>query len=242
MADFYILIGNSNCRGSAANSGLSSAYTGTFSSIKFWTGSAYASLQKSIANDYPTQTSDGGYIYAFLKRMQQNRAATIYAIMHASGGTNLYSDWLPTNRGGLCDQAISTINAALINAWNVLGIRDYKFYICVDLGESDTDTEAHANAVAANTTALINAITGNLNGTALVTNVKKKLVGRLGSNQTGYDFLTEVMTSQNTLSDSDTAVINQNDRELQGDGHHGTCLGYETVGITRSDTIINNGW
>lgn len=251
MAKVVLWVGNSQCHGRAANSGLDSAYTGVFSSIQTWTGSATASLSQAANNNqYPTATAQGGSEFAFLSLCQTRWGENVYHSKYGVGGSFLANktpaveDWNTANRGELLDKALTEFNELLIYLWNTLGIRTYDFYIITNLGENDGGNATDAGNFQTNLTNFVNSILANIGGSAYSTSDKVFIHVKPNSGQTG---VTQHATI-NAAIDAVCAAIPYNYSQVtlgepMSDGVHWTVAGYASIGTNMyNNTIVANNY
>lgn len=251
MARLYIFLGQSNSRGAAPNADIHPSLASAMTSVKMWNGSAFASFDVGVNQNYPTPDTNHGILPAFLYNEQARVGETIYAINYAVGGTMLNDDttsncWYPSRAGALLDKAIGVINSALAAMWNTHGERTIHCYIIWAQGESDTTTNTDANAYEANLRNLINKLVANLSGTALASVNKKWIFQKLGTHTT-YDAtrLGIVNTSFDTIISEDPTNRFASDptgKLLQVDGHHYEASGYKSIGeedVTNLTTVNN---
>ena len=177
MPVVVIRLGQSNSSGAMNITGLQAEYKQTFSNIKTWTGSAFASLNYAVNNNqFPTGTSQFSSEFTLLKGLQSHYGGTIYDIKYGVSGTALgtaqdaVNNWNINTRNSYYDSAISEINEALSNMWITLSLRtDYKIFIFWDQGEQDAQNVTNKNNYETNLLALANALMNSF-GTA-ITNV-----------------------------------------------------------------------
>jgi hypothetical protein len=157
--DLVIRLGQSNSLGNSTyspNSGLDASFKQTFSNIKTWTGSAFASLDYSTNNNQiPAYANTAGASeYAILKGLQTLRGTTIYDVKYAKGSTHLgvvtdpTTNWNVSIRGTYLDGAISCINGAMNYLWNTVGARSFNIFVIWIQGESDANEATGAEAAA----------------------------------------------------------------------------------------------
>lgn len=153
-AFLYVLMGQSNARGVAAIDQADATYMGTQPYLRIWVSgsSAFQALNAPSNND-GTDVQTFGPEMALAKTKQGSNGRMSYLVKYALGGTNLYSDWAPPS-GTEWVAAKARIDAAissLAGAGKTVVI-PAAFW---EQGESDSDTQAHADAYGTNLTAFI---------------------------------------------------------------------------------------
>lgn len=251
MARLYIFLGQSNSRGAAPNADCHPSLSSAMSSVKMWDGSAFASFDVGVNQNYPTPDTNHGVLPAFLFNEQARVGETIYALNYGVGGTMLNDDgtsscWYPSRAGALTDKAIGVINAALATMWNTHSIRTIHCYIIWAQGESDTTTNTDANAYQTNLTNFITKILANLSGTAMSSVNKKWIFQKIGTHTT-YDAtrLATVNTAMTTLAAADSTnrfTYDPTGKTLQVDSHHYEASGYKNIGeeMVTNITTVNS--
>lgn len=251
MARLYIFLGQSNSRGAAPNADCHPSLSGTMTNVKMWNGSAFASFDVGVNQNYPTTDTNHGVLPAFLYNEQARVNDTIYALNYAVGGTMLNDDttsncWYPSRAGALLDKAIGVINSALATMWNTHSERTIHCYIIWAQGESDTTTSTDANAYQTNMSNLITKLLANLSGTAMTYVNKKWIFQKLGTH-TSYDAtrLATVNTAFDTLATADSSnrfTYDPTGKTLQVDLHHYEASGYKVIGeaMVTNITTVNN--
>jgi hypothetical protein len=165
MAETIVVVrmGQSNSFGAAANSSIDSSFKQTFTSIKTWTGAAFASLNYAVNNNqYPAPLTDlSASEYAILTGIQGYYGGTIYDIKYAVPDTYLGTNFSPSTnwnvntRASYLDSACSTITDAMLNLWNQ-GFRSFKVFVFWDQGEGDSKNSTDANNYQTNFQSLVN--------------------------------------------------------------------------------------
>jgi hypothetical protein len=255
--DLVIRMGQSNSLGNATyspNASLDASFKTTFTNIKTWTGSAFASLDYSTNNNqFPVanQNAAGASEYAILKGLQEYRGTTIYDVKWAQGSTHLgvvtdpTTNWNTATRGTYLDAAISTINAAINNLWNTVGARSFNIFVVWIQGEADANegTGVEAAAYQTNLTNLLDRIKAQF-GTNITSCNFYPIIVRLNNNQTAWPYKATVKTAElNVANNYGTAYyVDTESYTLGADNVHYTNAGNKSIGeyIVNSIIIANN--
>lgn len=250
MAKLVIHLGHSNCQGFADMNTLQAEYESTFTNIKAWGGSSFASLDYLVNNNqYPVshRNTKFGIEFALLTLLQTTWNEDVYYFKYGIGGTKVAADgagtdWNVANKGEYAYVSMSELNKVLAYMWNTLGITDYEIYIVIHHGENDAVVEADSLAFTTNLTALINFILDNLSGTAFTNSIKFIGLGQNNNNQ-GQTYSNNVLISYpDVVANFPTRPIARfatNSYPL-GSGSHYNAAGYKSFGEAIANYIINN--
>lgn len=248
MAKLVVHLGHSNCQGFADMSGLQATYQTTFTSIKTWTGSAFASLDYAVNNNqYPTSTKNNkfGVEFALLKSLQNSWNEDVYYLKYGIGGTKVAADgaeteWSTSSKGEYAYQSMSELNKVINYIWNTLGLHSLDVYVVIHHGENDAIVEADSLAFGTNLTNLVTFIRNNISGTSV--NLKIVCLGENNENQT-QTYKTNVLNSYPSVVSSFSAgavVSFATNTYPLGVGSHYDATGYRDFGLAMATYILAN--
>lgn len=144
--DGYLLMGQSNAQGVAADSGAPTTYSSSFPGSYIYDSTAGFALL-TLSNNEGNTSSTFGPEMSFGRNLSEN-----VIVKYGASGTSLAVSWKPTvTYGTTLQAALTECDAALTG---VPGGVAFKGALWVQ-GESDAQTLAHANAYQTNLTTLI---------------------------------------------------------------------------------------
>lgn len=233
----FLLGGQSNMVGLGRNSELPSELQDPNPNVQIWQDNSRSFI--NLQPGFSAASGNGpefGPELTFGQGIQGYRGNDVYLVKHATGSTNLYSDWDPDGSNNLdYDTFVNRVDTALadLRGQNI----DYSIEGMLWMqGEADSYNAEAASAYRANLTAFVQDMRDRY-GSQL-----KFAVGRLHNDfNTGYDDVVRDAQYSVAAADGLTAVVPTDGFGLYGDNVHYNTAGQIALGYQFAN-VLKNGF